>query len=144
MVMQILKLAFTDESVEFFSNLYFSEDHNSSNRTAMGLFKILTLWCTGHYHVYVPVDENNVPFAICHGQLTCGDFHGHLYFLKEWRGPKAYKAFIEVVRLIEINLDPKRIVAKINEDNAPAKMFVSQMGFKRVDDYYIFNLKESA
>lgn len=141
--MKIIKLAFTDESVEYFSRLYFAEDHNSDNRTTMGLFKVLTLWCTGHYHVYVPLDDNDMPFGICHGQLTCGDFHGHVYFLPEYRGRKTYDAFIKVVELIEHNLGPSRIVSRISDDNLKAKMFVAQMGFKKNQDYYIFELKES-
>ncbi len=143
--MKALKLNFSDLNVEFFSQLFLAEDHNSADHTFMGLYKVLTMWSSGVYHVYCPVDDNDMPMGICHGQAIDNTFFGHIYFLKEYRGKKACQGFDYCVSMLEHNLGVNKLVTHILEENRPAKMFASLMGFKKVDNTkYICDLQESA
>ena len=138
--MRCMKLAFDERNVEYFSRLFLAEDHRSEDHTFMGLFKVLTLWSTGQYHVYVPISDEGAPMGICYGQLTFEEFHGHVYFLPEYRGKQAIEGFQYCMDQCYENFKPKRFVAYILKDNKPAKAFVRTLGFKKVNDAYIYNL----
>jgi len=126
--------------VEFFSQLYLAKDHNSGDRTFYSLYQTLTLWMTENYHVYVPM-VGEIPVGLMHGQHTEGDFHGHVYMLKEFR-KKSLEALEETIKTICEDMPTQRIIAGILDDNKPARVLVSAAGFKRLKkDKYILEIK---
>lgn len=141
--MHAIKLKFDENGVDFFSQLFFASDHNSDDRSYYGLFQILSMWAAGVYNIYVPFADDGNPMGVCHGQMSHRDFHGHLYFLKEYR-KFAGLGLSECVSLCQQEFNPDRLLAYIKEDNKLARVFVRQMGFEKEDDCYILNLKEAS
>ena len=129
--MTIIKLKPTDEGVDFFSSLFLAKDHNSQDHHYSSLFKVLTIWKAGMYHVYVPL-MNNVPIGVMHGSYTEGDFHGHLYVMENER-KFALRALKEVIKFICDEMPTDRIFAGILDTNKPAQVLVCAAGFKRIE-----------
>jgi len=140
--MKAIKLAFNKESVEFFSRLYFQEDHNSDGRDYFSLHQLLTLWGAGLYHVFVPISDDDMPMGMCHGKFTHGDFYGHGYFIKEFRGHVGLCGMNECLKLCKKALNAKRVIANILDFNKPAKIFLRSEGFVKDGNNYILDLKE--
>lgn len=143
--MKAIKLSFDEINVEFFSKCFLAPDHHSDDHGFMGLYKVLSEWSVGSYHVYCSLDDDDCPMGICHGRAMNGVFFGHIYFIKEFRGKKAMWGFEHCVSLAIKNLGISKLVTHILPDNKPAQMFASLMGFEKVDERkYICDLKESA
>lgn len=128
--MTIIKLKPTDEGIEFFSGLYLAKDHGSTDHHFCSLFKVLTIWKAGMYHVYVPM-INNVPIGMLHGSYTEGDFHGHMYILEDGR-KFSLRGLTETIKTICNEMPTDRFFAGILDDNKPAKALVCAAGFKRI------------
>jgi hypothetical protein len=140
--MKVIKLQFTKENVNFFSSLDFMKDHNSEGRDNLSLHQVITLWSTGLYHVYVPLDDDDMPMGMCHGRITHGDFFGHCYFLEGHRGHEGLCGMHECAKRIKKDFNAKRIIANILDFNRAAKIFVRSEGFVKDGNYYILDLKE--
>ena len=143
--MKAIKLKFDKAGVDFFSDLYFSPDHNSEGRNFLAHYHILSLWNAGLYHVFVPLSDDDQAMGICHGTLTHGDFFGHCYFLPGFRGRIGLCGLHECIKLGKKSFKLKRVIANIlnMKQTRAAKLFVLSEGFRLEDDRYILDdLKE--
>lgn len=144
--MKAVKLNFNDDvALELFCTLFLASDHNSEDHSFRALHGILSMWSARAYHVYCPLDDQDIPMGICHGQVMDKTFFGHIYFTKDCRGKKAQQGFEHCVYMAKYEHGIERLITHILPENKPAKMFASLMGFEKVDETkYICDLKESA
>ncbi len=143
--MKAIKLNFSNFNVEFFSQLFLAPDHNSEDHGFSGLYRVLSLWSAGAYNVYCPLNDDDSPMGVCHGQVIDKTFFGHIYFLKEFRGNKSLQGFDHCVTMAKHEHGLEKLITYILPENKPAKMFASMMGFEKVDETkYICDLKEAS
>lgn len=139
--LQCTKLPFSPETVEFFANMFFAKDHFSEERNFFELHKTLLLWQADYYHVYAVFMGDDV-IGVCHGTIAHTDFIGHLYFSDNYRGQIAKGGLKSCMDLVHQEFTIKRFIAYVIKDNRRAKIFLTNFGFVRDNDAYVYEVEK--
>jgi len=132
-MIRIIKLAPTPEGIELFSYFFMSDKKHNYDM----LFKKITLWMTGLYNVYVPMDQN-VPMGICHGDEAHEQFWGHWFFMKEFRGKSALIAARKIIAFIFEDLEVEQLIGATPPENKPGRSFMRALGFEKINGRYVY------
>jgi len=76
--------------------------------------------------------------------LYAGSLGVHILALPEARGRRAYRAALDVLEHVTVDLGFRTLRARVRKENCGAQMFVGAIGFRRtavLDDHVVYRLE---